>query len=195
MQDAQLFLDTATSPGAKWFLRYSSYYQIVMATNSRESKVPVALSQGRILQRMLRLNSVSVSVILVIILGTYLISPDVQSYLNQRREIVEMEQSIQLAKDAVVDMQAERDRWQDPVYIRSQARDRLYYVLPGEVSYLVMDSEGLDFSDTSNTLGALLAQQRNADEISLEVSAAKANWVDSLMETLLRSAMETPVEE
>jgi cell division protein FtsB len=135
---------------------------------------------------MLRLNSVSVSVILVIILGTYLISPDVQSYLNQRREIVEMEQSIQLAKDAVVDMQAERDRWQDPVYIRSQARDRLYYVLPGEVSYLVMDSEGLDFSDTSNTLGALLAQQRNADEISLEVSAAKANWVDSLMETLLR---------
>jgi|TARA_B110000902_G_scaffold99330_1_gene117430 cell division protein FtsB len=144
---------------------------------------------------MLRLNSVSVSVILVIVLGTYLISPDVQSYLNQRREIVEMEQSIQLAKDAVVDMQAERDRWQDPVYIRSQARDRLYYVLPGEVSYLVMDSEGLDFSDTSNTVGALLAQQRNADEISLEVSAAKANWVDSLMETLLRSAMETPVEE
>ena len=166
-----------------------------MPKNSRESKVPVALSQGRILQRMLRLNSVSVSVILVIILGTYLISPDVQSYLNQRREIVEMEQSIQLAKDAVVDMQAERDRWQDPVYIRSQARDRLYYVLPGEVSYLVMDSEGLDFSDSSNTLGALLAQQRNADEISLEVSAAKANWVDSLMETLLRSAMETPVEE
>jgi|TARA_B110000902_G_scaffold100302_1_gene118601 cell division protein FtsB len=144
---------------------------------------------------MLRLNSVSVSVIVVIILGTYLISPDVQSYLNQRREIVEMEQGIQLAKDAVVDMQAERDRWQDPVYIRSQARDRLYYVLPGEVSYLVMDSEGLDFSDTSNTVGALLAQQRNADEISLEVSAAKANWVDSLMETLLRSALETPVEE
>lgn len=155
----------------------------------------MALSQGRILQRMLRLNSVSVSVIVVIILGTYLISPDVQSYLNQRREIVEMEQSIQLAKDAVVDMQAERDRWQDPVYIRSQARDRLYYVLPGEVSYLVMDSEGLDFSDTSNTVGALLAQQRNADEISLEVSAAKANWVDSLMKTLLRSALETPVEE
>jgi len=144
---------------------------------------------------MLRLNGVSVSVILVIILGAYLISPDVQSYLNQRREIVEMEQSIQNAKDAVVDMQAERDRWQDPVYIRSQARDRLYYVLPGEVSYLVMDSEGLDFSDTSNTVGALLAEQRNTDDISLEVSAAKANWVDSLLEVLLRSAMETPAEE
>ncbi len=166
-----------------------------MAENSREPKIPVSLSQGRILQRMLKLNGASVSVILVIILGTYLISPDVQSYLNQRRQIVEIEQSIQLAKDAVVDMQAERDRWQDPAYIRSQARDRLYYVLPGEVSYLVMNSDGLDFSDTSNTLGAVLAQKRSADEISLEVSAAKENWVDSLLEVLLRSALETPTEE
>ena len=166
-----------------------------MAVNSREPKIPVSLSQGKILQRMLKLNSVSVSVILVIILGTYLISPDVQSYLNQRRQIIEIEQGIQVAKDAVVDMQAERDRWQDPAYIRSQARDRLYYVLPGEVSYLVMDSEGLDFSDTSNTLGAVLAQKRYADEISLEVSAARENWVDSLLEVLLRSALETPAEE
>ena len=78
-----------------------------MAVNSREPKIPVSLSQGKILQRMLKLNSVSESVILVIILGTYLISPDVQSYLNQRRQIIEIEQGIQVAKDAVVDMQAE----------------------------------------------------------------------------------------
>jgi len=166
-----------------------------MASQEREAKVPVSLSQGKILQRMLRLNSVSVSVIIVIVLGTYLISPDVQSYLNQRRQIVEMQESIQQAKDAVVDMQAERDRWQDPVYIRSQARDRLYYVLPGEVSYLVMDSENLDLSDKSETVGALLADQRNADEISLEVSAAKENWVDSVLEVLLRAAIELPAED
>jgi cell division protein FtsB len=166
-----------------------------MASKDREPKIPVSLSQGKILQRMLRLNSVSVSVILVIVLGTYLISPDVQSYLNQRRQIVEMQESIQQAKDEVQDMQAERDRWQDPVYIRSQARDRLYYVLPGEVSYLVMDAEGLDLSDKSETLGALLAQQRNADEISLEVSAAKENWVESVLEVLLRAAVEVPVED
>ena len=164
-----------------------------MASKDREPKIPVSLSQGKILQRMLRLNSVSVSVILVIVLGTYLISPDVQSYLNQRRQIVEMQESIQQAKDEVQDMQAERDRWQDPVYIRSQARDRLYYVLPGEVSYLVMDAESLDLSDKSATLGALLAQQRNADEISLEVSAAKENWVESVLEVLLRAAVEVPV--
>lgn len=145
--------------------------------------------------RMLRLNSVSVSVILVIVLGTFLISPDVQIYLNQRAQIAEMEASIAQAQQAVEDMQAERDRWQDPVYIRSQARDRLYYVLPGEVSYLVMDADGMDFSDTSGTLGAVLAEKRNADDISLEIAAAQENWVDSLVESVLRAALDEPTEK
>ena len=164
-------------------------------STKKELKVPVALTQGKLMLRMLRLNSSWVSLISVIVLGTFIVSQDVQTYLDQRREIVEMEESIAQAEAAVEEMQAERDRWQDPVYIRSQARDRLYYVLPGEVSYLVMDSEGMDFSDTSGTVGALLSERRSADEISAEVSAAEDNWVDSLLETFLRSALEQPEEE
>jgi cell division protein FtsB len=161
----------------------------------REPKVPVSMTQGRMLVRMLRLNSVSVSLILVIVLGSFLVAQDVQTFLNQRRVIAEMEQSIALAEQSVEDMEAERDRWQDPVYIRSQARDRLYYVLPGEVSYLVMNADGMDFSDTSGTLGEILADRRSADVISQEVLAAKDNWVDSLLESFLRAALDTPVEK
>ena len=161
---------------------------------AKEPKVPVALTQGKLMLRMLRLNSSWVSMILVLVLGTWLISPDVEAFLNQRREIAEMEQSIRQAEQAVEEMQAERDRWQDPVYIRAQARDRLYYVLPGEVSYLVMDSEGMDFSDTSGTVGAQLAQLRSADEISAESAAADDNWVDSLLESFLRAALDQPEE-
>lgn len=145
--------------------------------------------------RAVKLNSVTVSIILVIVAGTFLISSDVQAFLNQRRQIAEMELSIQQAEQDVEDMQAERDRWQDPVYIRSQARDRLYYVLPGEVSYLVMDTEGLDFTDTSGTVGALFAAKRNADEISLEVAAANENWVDALIESGLKAALDKPKEK
>ena len=161
---------------------------------AKEPKVPVALTQGKLMLRMLRLNSSWVSMILVLVLGTWLISPDVEAFLHQRREIAEMEQSIRQAEQAVEEMQAERDRWQDPVYIRAQARDRLYYVLPGEVSYLVMDSEGMDFSDTSGTVGAQLAQLRSADEISAEIAAADDNWVDSLLESFLRAALDQPEE-
>lgn len=145
--------------------------------------------------RAVKLNSATVSIILVIVAGTFLISSDVQAFLNQRRQIAEMEQSIEQAKQAVDDMQAERDRWQDPVYIRSQARDRLYYVLPGEVSYLVMDTDGLDLTDTSGTVGAKLAAQRNADEISLEVAAANENWVDAFIVSGLRAALDQPEDK
>ena len=160
-----------------------------------EPKVPVALSQGKVLSKSLRINSTWVSVIAVVVIGSFLISPDVEAFLNQRRQIAEMEESIRLAQEQVEQMQAERDRWQDPVYIRSQARDRLYYVLPGEVSYLVMDSSGMDFSDTSGTVGAILADRRSADEISTEIAAANDNWVDSLLESFLRAAIDQPVEE
>lgn len=160
-----------------------------------EPKAPVALSQGKVLAKSLRINSTWVSVIAVVVIGSFLISPDVEAFLNQRRQIAEMEESIRLAQEQVEQMQAERDRWQDPVYIRSQARDRLYYVLPGEVSYLVMDSSGMDFSDTSGTVGAILADRRSADEISTEIAAANDNWVDSLLESFLRAAIDQPVEE
>ncbi len=160
-----------------------------------EPKVPVALSQGKVLAKSLRINSTWVSVIVVVVIGSFLFSPDVEAFLNQRRQIAEMEESIRLAQEQVEQMQAERDRWQDPVYIRSQARDRLYYVLPGEVSYLVMDSSGMDFSDTSGTVGAILADRRSADEISTEIAAANDNWVDSLLESFLRAAIDQPVEE
>lgn len=160
----------------------------------REPKIPVSMTQGRMLVRMLKLNSVSVSLIAVIVLGSFLVAQDVQTFLNQRRVIAEMEQSLELGRQSVEDMEAERDRWQDPVYIRSQARDRLYYVLPGEVSYLVMNADGMDLSDTSGTLGEILAEKRSADSISQEVLAAKDNWVDSLMESFLRAALDKPVE-
>jgi len=166
---------------------------VLVMPKPSQPKVPVSLSQGKLLSRMLRINGTSVSLIAVIVLGTFVISQDVQIYLDQRRQIVEMEQSIALAEEAVSEMQAERDRWQDPVYIRSQARDRLYYVLPGEVSYLVMNAEGMDFSDTSGTLGAVLAEKRNADEISLEAKAAQENWVDSIVESVLRAALDPEV--
>ena len=53
----------------------------------------------------------------------------------------------------------------------------------------------MDFSDTSGTLGEYLADRRSADVISQEVIAAKDNWVDSLMESFLRAALDTPVDE
>lgn len=167
-----------------------------MARKSKsEPKVPIALSESATQLRSLRVSSPTISIILVIVLGSFMISGDVAAYLNQRREIAQAEQAIIDAQQQVEAMQKERDLWQDPIYIRSQARNRLFYVLPGEVSYLVMDNGNLDYSNTSGTLGELLAERRATDDISLEVSAASENWVDSLLESVLRSALDRPTTE
>jgi hypothetical protein len=92
-------------------------------------------------------------------------------------------------------MQQERLRWDDEVYIRAQARDRLYFVMPGEVSFLVMDAEGIDLSDTSGTVGAMLAEQRKSSGFSLEVLASEKNWVEALLESTLRAGLEEPTQE
>lgn len=164
-----------------------------MAKN--EDRVPVRIQESRWWFRNLQLSGYIAMFFAMIIIGVFSLSGDIQLLLKQRAEIAEVTASIELAEQSVAEMEAERDRWQDPSYIRSQARERLYYVLPGEVSYLVMDAEGMDFSDTSGTVGEILAEQRNTDVISQTLIAADANWVESVLESVLRSALDRPVSE
>ena len=89
-------------------------------------------------------------------------------------------------------MRVERTRWDDPVYIRAQARERLYYVLPGEISYLVMDADQIDANDDSGTVGAALAKARNSDEISSSIMRVKKNWVDTLTQSVLKAGLAEP---
>jgi cell division protein FtsB len=39
-------------------------------------------------------------------------------------------------------LETELRLWDDPAYVRAQARERLSYVLPGEVGYVVVDEDG-----------------------------------------------------
>ena len=77
--------------------------------------------------------------------------------------------------------------------IRDRARDRLYYVMPGEVSYLVMDADGIDTSDISGTVGAKLSAEKNNAQISDKIYQTKNNWIDAVIETVVRAGLEQPV--
>lgn len=139
-----------------------------------------------------RLNSYTLTLLAVILIGIFTLAPSVQLWYEQRREIADYKALVEQAKKEVEDMEAERLRWDDEVYIRSQARDRLYFVMPGEVSFLVMDADGIDLSDTSGTVGAMLAERRRQTDFSQEVTAHKGNWVDAFLESALRAGLEEP---
>lgn len=142
-----------------------------------------------------RLNSYTLALLAVILVGVFTLAPSVQIWYEQRQKISDYQTLVQEAKDNLAGMQEERLRWDDEVYIRAQARDRLYFVMPGEVSFLVMDADGIDMSDTSGTVGAMLAERRDSSGFSLEVLASEKNWVEALLESALRAGLEQPNQE
>ncbi len=63
----------------------------------------------------------------------------VRVYLAQESQIAQM-QADQAAQQAKIKgLTEEFQKWQDPEYVRIQARDRLFYVRPGEVPLLVLN--------------------------------------------------------
>ncbi|HEY0360346.1 MAG TPA: septum formation initiator family protein [Mycobacteriales bacterium] len=62
-----------------------------------------------------------------------------QRYLAQQSEIARMEQAQAAQRERIAALEERRQKWDDPAYVRAQARERLQYVLPGEVAYSITD--------------------------------------------------------
>ena len=160
--------------------------------NSRVRDAAAASAAGRFFSSM-SYSAEIVTILVVIVIGVFTLAPQVNIWFNQRQQIADLQTQVAQAKQDLANMKVERKRWEDPVYIRSQARDRLYYVMPGEVSYLVMDANGINTSDVSGTMGQKLAASRNTTNFSTSISHAKKNWVNSLMQTFVRAGLDEPV--
>jgi cell division protein FtsB len=60
-----------------------------------------------------------------------------RQYIAQRGDIADQRRAAQQAQAKVEQLRAEKARWEDPDYVKAQARERLHYVLPGETGYQV----------------------------------------------------------
>jgi len=78
------------------------------------------------------------------------IAPPIKHYFTQRAQISALKS--QVASNNVALEQARKDllMWRDPEFIKSQARERLHFVLPGERQYIVTDSNG-QYTEESGT--------------------------------------------
>jgi cell division protein FtsB len=63
-------------------------------------------------------------------------------YWSQQRDIVEARAQIIERTAAIEQMQDSLARWDDPDFVRAQARERLGWVMPGEVGYRVIGADG-----------------------------------------------------
>ena len=68
------------------------------------------------------------------------IAPPVKHYFTQRAQISALNSQLATNHKALDAARKELLLWQDPEYIKSQARERLHFVLPGERQYIVTEN-------------------------------------------------------
>ncbi|UQA95023.1 FtsB family cell division protein [Streptomyces halobius] len=66
----------------------------------------------------------------------------IRQYISQRSDISDQRRKAQEAARELDRLRDEKARWQDPAYVRQQARQHLHYVVPGETGYIAQDGSG-----------------------------------------------------
>lgn len=125
----------------------------------------------------IRLSAFSVIMLSLVVLGAWVLVPTLGTYIDQRQKIAALEASVQVSEDRIAELETQRERWSDPAYITTQARERLYYVKPGEVVYLIDDD--LDPAEVP-------AEQKPVSETLQE---KPADWMPQLLRTLVGAGL------
>lgn len=70
------------------------------------------------------------------------LAPPIKNYFVQRAQINALQSQLDTNRSALAAARRELLLWQDPEYIKSQARERLHFVAPGERQYIVTGDDG-----------------------------------------------------
>ncbi|OFI37744.1 septation ring formation regulator EzrA [Arthrobacter sp. SW1] len=137
------------------------------AKDTADDPVPAKAFSGRML---------ALAVVMVAI--TILLAPTVKIFLEKRAEIAALEAEIAAKEAEQQDLKKQLSRWQDPNYVKQQARDRINMVMPGETGYWVF---GADVP--AGTPGGRTGNGASGTPGNLP-------WVDGLWESIRRSATD-----
>lgn len=121
----------------------------------------------------LRFSGFTVLVVVLVLAGAVIVSPSLSTFVQQQREIGELRESVRVSQAAVDDIDEERAKWKDPVYVRAQARDRLFYVLPGETQLSVIDD--------------IMMPVESEEDTDPNLSRIQGNWARGLAESFLQA--------
>ncbi len=163
------------------------------AGSPRAARVPVALPQsvsgsggaasgGAGWLRSIRFSGFTVLMFVVIVMFVVIIAPGLRVYVEQRQELAALQAAVDARVEENDDLTSEIARWSDPAYIKAEARDRLYYVMPGETSFLVIDDQQ--------------QPEQAAGGVSDTISTTEVDWLSSLFASGMTAGLSdaTPAE-
>ncbi|MDJ0334380.1 septum formation initiator family protein [Salinibacterium sp. G-O1] len=133
--------------------------------------------------RTIRLSGFTFLMLALLILAVIVLAPNLRVFIEQRQQIAALQQDVDNAQQSVDDLNENVARWSDPAYIKSQARERLFYVFPGEISYLVIGDAG----PVATTDGMPISDQ---------IQTTKVDWAGTLLSSIFTAGLTdaTPAE-
>lgn len=146
---------------------------------SSNSPVPARSFSGRLLVLGLTMGVV-----------TLLLAPNVHTFMQQRAEISALRVDIAAKQTQQSAYETELTRWDDPAYIKQQARDRVSMLMPGETGYWVYGANGVEaLDDSGDPAKAVSAQETTAKDAT---NTTVEPWVGSLWDAVQKSAEVQP---
>lgn len=150
--------------------------------SSRPARVPVALPQNSSTApsqwlRSIRFSGFTALMFVVIVMFVVIIAPGLRVYIEQRQQLAALHADVDAKTEQNADLTDEIARWSDPAYIKAEARDRLYYVMPGETSFLIID----DVPAASDDSGA----------VSDTISTTNVDWLSSVFASGMTAGLST----
>ena len=128
--------------------------------------------------RGIRLSGFSFVMMGILVLAVVVLAPSLRIYADQRQQVDRLEAIVQEAQGTVDQLKSERERWNDRTYITTQARDRLSYVMPGDISFLVINDLPVPAEGTAETA-----------PVSTEIQDTPVDWMQSMFTSVMTAGL------
>ena len=110
--------------------------------SAKPSKTPKQGGAKLKLPRRSSLTTRALALAVVILMLTISYANSLRIYFAQSHEVAATKAEIADREAQIADLQTELNRWDDPAFVRLQARNRLGWVMPGEIGFTVVDADG-----------------------------------------------------
>src|SRR3954451_8246985 len=108
---------------------------------ARAGAAPVAVAPGA-QRKTSRFTGRAMVLLLVLSVLTISYASSLKAYFQQHSQIQQLKSQIASSESSITALENEKARWQDPAYLREQARARFGYLMPGQTSYVVIGADG-----------------------------------------------------
>ncbi len=146
-----------------------------MAGTTKQASPRPEGGKKRSLTVSLQASGFTATILALIVTAVVVLSPSLRVLAEQRQQIAQLRAELEATDQEVIQLEDQLARWSDRAFVETQARSRLMFVYPGDITYLVLDDLPEDSKD-------------DAEVVSDEIQVTADDWREALLASFLVAA-------